>query len=87
MAADWPKEGAVHEQIDATLKGEASSVESRLPQSSGLAHCTECGAAMLHEARRDVIPSARLCIACQEAQDRDIVRYYHRRGSKDSQPR
>jgi RNA polymerase-binding transcription factor DksA len=82
----WLKEGAVPREINATSKVEASSAQSRLPQSLGLVHCTECGAEIL-KARREAIPSARLCVVCQEAQDRDIAHFYKWRGSKDSQQR
>jgi len=39
------------------------------------------------EARRNAIPGVRLCVACQEAEDRDVAQFsgYNRRASKDSQ--
>ena len=88
MATGWAKEGAVQEQIDATVKDAISLAQSRLPQGPGLTHCAECGAE-IPQARRNAIPSVRLCLACQDAQDRDAARSsgYNRRGSKDSQLR
>ena len=88
MATGWAKEGAVQEQIDATVKDAISLAQSRLPQGPGLTHCAECGTE-IPKARRDAIPSVRLYIACQDTQDRDAARFsgYNRRGSKDSQLR
>jgi phage/conjugal plasmid C-4 type zinc finger TraR family protein len=88
MATGWAKEGAVQDQIDATVKDAISLAKSRLPQGPGLTHCAECGNE-IPEARRDAIRSVRLCLACQDARDRDEARFsgYNRRGSKDSQLR
>ena len=88
MATGWAKEGAVQDQIDATVKDAVSRAKSRLPQGPGLTHCAECGTE-IPQARRDAIPGVRLCLTCQDIQDRDIARFsgYNRRGSKDSQLR
>ena len=88
MATGWAKEGAVQEQIDATVKDGVSRAQSRLATGPGLEHCEECGAS-IPEARRKAIPGVRLCVACQEAADREAEQFsgYNRRGSKDSQLR
>jgi phage/conjugal plasmid C-4 type zinc finger TraR family protein len=88
MATGWAKEGAVQDQIDATVKDAISRAQSRLPQGPGLTHCAECGGE-IPQARRDAIRSVRLCISCQDAQDREATASsgYNRRGSKDSQLR
>ena len=88
MATGWAKEGAVQEQIDATVKDAISLAKSRLPQGPSLTHCAECGSE-IPQARRDAVPGVRLCISCQEAQDRELVKSggINRRGSKDSQLR
>ena len=88
MATGWAGEGAVQEQIDATVKDAIKRAQSKLPQGPGLSHCAECGAD-IPEARRSAIPGVRLCLPCQDAQDRDAARFsgYNRRGSKDSQLR
>jgi RNA polymerase-binding transcription factor DksA len=88
MATGWAKEGAVQEQIDATVKDAISLAQSRLPQGPALSHCAEC-AAEIPQARRDAVAGVRLCLSCQDAHDRDAVRTagYNRRGSKDSQLR
>jgi phage/conjugal plasmid C-4 type zinc finger TraR family protein len=88
MATGWAKEGAVQEQIDATVKDAVKRARSRLPSGSSLESCAECGA-RIPDARREAIPGVRLCVACQEAVDRETVNNpgYNRRGSKDSQLR
>jgi len=88
MASGWADEGAVNEQIDATIKDAVLRARSRLPQGEGPAQCIECAAA-IPEARRQAMPGVRLCVACQGAQDRRDVAFsgYNRRGSKDSQLR
>jgi len=59
-----------------------------LPSGPSLTHCADCGAE-IPEARRNAIPGVRLCIPCQEAEDKDQAQFagYNRRGSKDSQLR
>jgi phage/conjugal plasmid C-4 type zinc finger TraR family protein len=88
MASGWALDGAVQEQIDATVKDAISRVQSRLPQGESLAVCAECDAA-IPEARRLAIPGVRFCVACQSLHDLDATRFsgYNRRGSKDSQLR
>ena len=88
MATGWAKEGAVQEQIDATVKDAIRRAKSRLPAGPSLESCAECGA-KIPEARRDAIPGVSLCLTCQEAADKKTVHNtgYNRRGSKDSQLR
>jgi phage/conjugal plasmid C-4 type zinc finger TraR family protein len=88
MATGWAGDGAVQEQIDATIKDGISRAQSRLSQGPSLTHCAECGTA-IPEARRKVLPGVRLCIGCQDAVDREAAAFsgYNRRGSKDSQLR
>ena len=88
MATGWAGDGAVQDQIDATIKDGVSRAKSRLPSGPSLTHCAECGT-QIPEARRNAIPGVRLCVACQEAEDREAAAFagYNRRGSKDSQLR
>ncbi|NIC05557.1 DksA/TraR family C4-type zinc finger protein [Billgrantia bachuensis] len=88
MAGGWSRDGAVQEQIDSTVEDALQRARSELPRGESLTHCEECGEP-IPQARRDVMPGVRLCIACQSERDRQRTAYsgYNRRGSKDSQLR
>jgi phage/conjugal plasmid C-4 type zinc finger TraR family protein len=88
MATGWAKEGAVQDQIDATIKDAIERARGQLPKGPSLERCEECDAA-IPEARRAAVPGVRLCVTCQEARDQEqgSVSGYNRRGSKDSQLR
>ena len=88
MATGWAGDGAVQDQIDATVQDGINRAQSRLPRGPSLSHCETCGNE-IPEARRNAVPGVRLCVACQEADDREAVNNagYNRRGSKDSQLR
>ena len=88
MAGGWARDGAVQEQIDASVADEVQRARSRLGRGESLRDCEECGAS-IPEARRRAVPGVRLCIACQEALDAESSRgtSLNRRGSKDSQLR
>jgi phage/conjugal plasmid C-4 type zinc finger TraR family protein len=88
MATGWAGDGAVQDQIDATVKDGIQRARSRLPQGPGLSRCEECDCE-IPEARRKAVPGVRLCVSCQEARDREdaAIGGYNRRGSKDSQLR
>ena len=87
MATGWAGDGAVQDQIDATVKDGIQRARRQLPSGPSLEHCEECDAT-IPEARRKAMPGVRLCVPCQEARDRDAgFSGYNRRGSKDSQLR
>jgi len=88
MAGGWAKDGAVQEQIDASVQDAVELARSRLPRGESLEYCEECGAE-IPQARREAIPGVRLCVACQSELDRIHASPagYNRRGSKDSQLR
>ena len=88
MAGGFAKDGAVQDQIDATIDDAVKHARSRLPQGESLRRCEECDAE-IPQARREAIPGVRRCVACQEKRDRETVDVsgYNRRGSKDSQLR
>ena len=88
MATGWAGDGAVQDQIDATVKDGIARVRSKLPHGPGLKRCEECDA-VIPAARRKAIPGVRLCVSCQEERDREegSASGYNRRGSKDSQLR
>ena len=88
MATGWAGDGAVQDQIDATVKDAIKRARAQLPKGPSLSHCEECEAP-IPEARRKALPGVRLCVPCQEAQDIEARTSagYNRRGSKDSQLR
>ena len=88
MAGGWSRDGAIQEQIDASIEDAVERARGRLPRGAGLRDCEECGE-VIPEARRRAVPGVRLCIDCQATRDeRDAAHSsYNRRGSKDSQLR
>ena len=88
MATGWAGDGAVQDQIDATVKDGIRRARSKLPSGPGLTRCEECDA-KIPPARRKAIPGVRLCVPCQQARDAedDVQSGYNRRGSTDSQLR
>ena len=88
MATGWAGDGAVQDQIDATVKDGIKRARGQLRQGPGRTHCEECDTP-IPEARRKAVAGVRLCISCQEAEDREqgVAGGYNRRGSKDSQLR
>lgn len=88
MAGGFAKDGAVQEQIDASIEDAVSRARSQLPRGDSLSHCEGCEEA-IPAARREAVPGVRLCIKCQSEQDKKTIGSagYNRRGSKDSQLR
>ena len=88
MAGGWSSDGAVQDQIDATIEDAVQRARSALPHGKSLANCEECNA-VIPKTRREVIPGVRLCVECQSKHDNELVTLsgYNRRGSKDSQLR
>ena len=88
MATGWAGDGAVQDQIDATVSDAIKKVRQNLPTGDSLTNCEECDA-VIPEGRRRALPGVRLCVACQESLDAQEQQHagYNRRGSKDSQLR
>ena len=87
MAGGWANDGAVNEQIEASISDELSRLKARAaPVGDSLTECAECGEP-IPEARRQARPGVKLCIDCQEERDGRFVARggINRRGSKDSQ--
>ncbi|WP_372574914.1 DksA/TraR family C4-type zinc finger protein [Ruegeria jejuensis] len=87
MAGGWARDGAVSEQIEASISDELARMKAaKRPAGDSLTHCADCEEP-IPEARRQAIPGVKLCIECQ--QDRDAAfkprAGINRRGSKDSQ--
>ncbi len=88
MAGGFAKDGAVQDQIDATVEDAINRARQQLPSGKSLQRCEECDAE-IPEARRQAVPGVRLCIKCQAEHDKNVkaTSGYNRRGSKDSQLR
>ncbi len=88
MAGGWTRDGAVQDQIDASLKDAVKLARSRLPDGESLTHCVQCQSA-IPDARRKAILGVRLCIRCQSKLEEQQITAtgFNRRGSKDSQLR
>ena len=88
MAGGFAKDGAVQEQIDASIEDVVNHARDQLPRGKGLTNCGECSAT-IPAARREAVPGVRLCVSCQSEHDKQVVHHagYNRRGSKDSQLR
>ncbi|MCA0919803.1 DksA/TraR family C4-type zinc finger protein [Pseudooceanicola nanhaiensis] len=87
MAGGWARDGAVSEQIEASISDELKRMQSRRgPMGESLTHCAECEEE-IPEKRRVAIPGVKLCIDCQNERDGRMVQRggINRRGSKDSQ--
>lgn len=88
MAGGWSRDGAVQEQIDASVDDEIQRARNQLGNGESAIYCEECDA-RIPEARRRAIPGVRLCIPCQSALEKQgkAAGGINRRGSKDSQLR
>ena len=88
MATGWAGDGAVQNQIDATVKDGIERARRALPKGPSLTRCEECEKP-IPLARQKAVPGVRLCVACQSEHDKQQAQSagYNRRGSKDSQLR
>lgn len=87
MAGGWARDGAVTEQIEASIEDELKRMKARArPQGESLTHCADCEEE-IPEARRVAIPGVKLCIDCASERDgrQEARGGINRRGSKDSQ--
>jgi len=88
MAGGWARDGAVQDQIDASVEDAVELARSRLNVGESLTQCEECDGD-IPEARRKAVPAVHLCIICQSALEEEQAdsTSSNRRGSKDSQLR
>ncbi|MGZ9810298.1 DksA/TraR family C4-type zinc finger protein [Pseudoroseicyclus sp. H15] len=87
MAGGWARDGAVEEQIEASIEDELSRMKARRALvGESATECAECGDE-IPQARREAIPGVKLCIECQTGRDKRPQSRggFNRRGSKDSQ--
>lgn len=88
MAGGWSRDGAVQDQIDASVEDAVRQARSKLSTGESAKTCVECEAS-IPEKRRQAVPGVQLCIGCQQELDKEtaLTTGFNRRGSKDSQLR
>jgi len=89
MAGGWTRDDNLSEQIEDSIMDAVARARRKLPQGQSLLRCAECDTP-IPEARRKALPGVRLCLDCQNRQDKMQPpgrSGYNRRGSKDSQLR
>ncbi len=87
MAGGWTKDGAVSEQIEASIADELARMRARpVPTGESRTRCVECEEPIA-DARRIAVPGVKLCIDCAGQRDGRVAPRagINRRGSKDSQ--
>jgi phage/conjugal plasmid C-4 type zinc finger TraR family protein len=87
LAGGWAKDGAVSEQIEASISDElARMLVRRVPVGESRTHCAECEEE-IPQARQDAVPGVKLCVECVRERDAQFQAKggINRRGSKDSQ--
>lgn len=86
MAGGWAKDGAVHEQIEASIQDELARLKRPGNDRPSRETCVDCEEP-IPEARRIAVPGVGLCIDCQQDRDATFQRRagINRRASKDSQ--
>ena len=87
MAGGWTRDGAVNEQIEASIEDELTRMKlQNRAAAPSRSHCVECEEP-IPEVRRRAMPGVTLCIDCQKERDGTAVQRggINRRGSKDSQ--
>lgn len=88
MAGGWTRDGAVQDQIDATVEDAVKQARDNMQSGESAEFCVECDAA-IPAVRREAIPGVQFCVSCQSKLEAEAVRTggINRRGSKDSQLR
>ncbi|WP_133489670.1 DksA/TraR family C4-type zinc finger protein [Aliiroseovarius marinus] len=87
MAGGWARDGAVSEQIEASVSDELARMKAKAqPVGESFTHCAECDEE-IPQARREALPGVKLCIDCVQERDAAFKMRpgINRRGSKDSQ--
>jgi phage/conjugal plasmid C-4 type zinc finger TraR family protein len=87
MAGGWARDGAVSEQIEASINDELARLKARrAPVGESLSQCAECDEP-IPAARREALPGVKLCIECVQERDAGFKARggMNPRGSKDSQ--
>lgn len=88
MAGGWSRDGAIQDQIEASIDDAVQRARSQLTNGDSAVNCDECDQ-VIPQQRRKAIAGVRLCVACQSAVEKQDTHTggINRRGSKDSQLR
>lgn len=88
MASGWARDGAIQDQIDASISDAVQYARSNLVSGASAELCEECDE-QIPQARRIALPGVRYCVTCQAELEgeRELNNSFNRRGSKDSQLR
>lgn len=88
MAGGWARDGAVQDQIDASVSDAVQHARQQLSSGESAEYCEDCDKPIA-QARRLAVPGVQRCIDCQNELDKQqaLSSSYNRRGSKDSQLR
>lgn len=88
MAGGWTRDGAVQDQIDASVEDAVRQTRSKIATGVSAMFCEECAVA-IPEKRREAILGVQLCVTCQSSLEERVAVTggFNRRGSKDSQLR
>ncbi len=88
MASGWARDGAVQDQIDASVEEALEQVRNRLNKGESAEFCVECDLP-IPEVRRTAVPGVQHCISCQAELEATAGANsaINRRASKDSQLR
>jgi len=88
MAGGWSRDGAVQDQIDASVEDAVKRIRENMPKGESAERCEECDEP-IPQARREAVPGVKYCVKCQSELDEETAKseLFNRRGSKDSQLR
>ena len=71
MAGGFAKDGAVQDQIDASIQDAVDRARKQLPRGESLRRCEECDVE-IPPARREAVPGVRLCINARRRSTRTL---------------
>ncbi|WP_298439079.1 DksA/TraR family C4-type zinc finger protein [uncultured Ferrimonas sp.] len=90
MAGGFSRDGAVQQQIDASIADAIAIANRQLPKHNRCSAktCIECDHP-IPLARQQALPGVQRCVECQQQHDAQqrLQHSFNRRGSKDSQLR
>lgn len=66
MAIGWTRDGAVQDQIEASIEDALKKARSNMNSGESSLLCKACGLA-IPEARRVAVPGVQFCVTCQAA--------------------